>query len=230
MEQDGTVVAAALMTPPFNLVLAKPRTGAALGLLAEQLHGLGVELPGVTGAVPEVDGFAAAWERLAGVRRRVRMRQGICAAEAARPPVSVPGRLRRATPADRPLVIDWWRAFEDESLPADGARIGAEANADRRLASAAGGIALWEDVRPVSLAAFGGRTPHGVRIGPVYTPPELRRRGYASALVAELTQDLLDEGRDFCFLYTDLANPTANLLYRTIGYERVAESVDYALD
>ena len=64
----------------------------------------------------------------------------------------------------------------------------------------------------------------------MYTPPELRRRGYASALVARLTQHLLDGGRDFCFLYTDLANPTANRIYRNIGYEFVAESADYAFD
>jgi uncharacterized protein len=138
--------------------------------------------------------------------------------------------MRLATQADRQLVLDWSRAFEHESMPADapGGRI--EANVDRRLASPTSGIALWENDEPVSLAGFGGRTPHGVRIGPVYTPPGLRRHGYASALVAHLTKFLLDRGSDFCFLYTDLANPTSNQIYQNVGYEFVAESVDYAFD
>jgi hypothetical protein len=82
---------------------------------------------------------------------------------------------------------------------------------------------LWEDGEPVSLAAAGGPTPNGIRIGPVYTPPELRGRGYASALVAELTRVQLEGGRRFCFLFTDLANPTSNRIYQRVGYEPVTD-------
>ena len=83
---------------------------------------------------------------------------------------------------------------------------------------------FWEDGgAAVSMAGFGGRTPNGVRIGPVYTPPELRGRGYASALTAALTQRLLDGGLRFCFLFTDLANPTSNSIYQRIGYEPVSD-------
>ena len=75
---------------------------------------------------------------------------------------------------------------------------------------------------------FGGPTPNGIRIGPVYTPPELRGRGYASALTAQVSQLQLDRGKRFCFLYTDLANPTSNAIYRRIGYERVCDSRELA--
>jgi predicted GNAT family acetyltransferase len=95
---------------------------------------------------------------------------------------------------------------------------------------------LWEDEgEPVSFAGWGGRTPNGIRVGPVYTPPELRGRGYATAVTAELSQGLLDGrlfdgGRQFCFLYTDLANPTSNAIYERIGYRRVAESAEVLFD
>jgi predicted GNAT family acetyltransferase len=98
------------------------------------------------------------------------------------------------------------------------------------LANAQAGIALWVDGEPVSMAGFSGPTPHGIRIGPVYTPPERRRRGYASALVAALSAKLLAEGRDYCFLYTDLANPTSNKIYTDVGYEHVCESVELVFD
>ena len=71
------------------------------------------------------------------------------------------------------------------------------------------------------MSGFGGPTPSGIRIGPVYTPPELRRRGYASALVAALTASLLESGRRLCFLFTDLANPTSNSIYQQVGYRPV---------
>jgi predicted GNAT family acetyltransferase len=82
----------------------------------------------------------------------------------------------------------------------------------------------------VSLCGYGGRTPHGTRIGPVYTPPDLRARGYGSAVTAHATKEQLDGGRDYCFLYTDLSNPTSNKIYMKIGYERVCDSAEYAFD
>lgn len=223
-------IGGALMTAPFNLVVASPSSPVALPFLAEELHRRDVELPGVTGAIPEAEQFAAAWEQSTGVRGRLRMRQGIYSASSPRPPQGVAGRLRLARRQDRRFLLECFRAFEDESLPVDAARGATEENVDRRLASATSGVALWEDDKPVSIAGFGGQTPNGIRIGPIYTPPELRRRGYASGLVAHLTRHLLDRGNGYCFLYTDLANPTANRIYENVGYEFVCESVDFAFE
>ena len=85
---------------------------------------------------------------------------------------------------------------------------------------------MWCDSAPgrmVSMAIWTGLTPHGVRIGMVYTPPQFRGRGYASNCVAALTRRLLDSGRSFCFLFTDLANPTSNKIYQAIGYRHVCD-------
>jgi uncharacterized protein len=82
----------------------------------------------------------------------------------------------------------------------------------------------------VSMCGYGGRTPHGIRIGPVYTPPDLRGRGYGSAVTALVTKEQLDGDRDHCFLYTDLSNPTSNKIYMQIGYEFVCDSAEYAFE
>jgi predicted GNAT family acetyltransferase len=66
-------------------------------------------------------------------------------------------------------------------------------------------------------------TQNSSRIGPVYTPPEYRKKGYASACVATLSQQLLNQGYQACYLYTDLANPTSNHIYKTIGYQPVCD-------
>jgi hypothetical protein len=82
----------------------------------------------------------------------------------------------------------------------------------------------------VSLAGWGGPTPNGIRIGPVYTPPEHRRRGYGSAVTAAASERNLDRGCRFCFLYTDLANPTSNRIYMDLGYEPVGDSAEYRFE
>jgi predicted GNAT family acetyltransferase len=230
VEDDGDTIGGAVMTPPFNLVVGKPRSAHAIQCIADELRRRRVELPGITGALPEADRFATAWAQLTRLRPRHRMRQGIYKATSSSPPAGVPGEMRLATEEDRPLLVEWSLAFEAEALPEDAPRGRTEANIDRRLAGTGGGIVLWEDGEPVSLAGFGGRTPHGMRMGPVYTPPPLRRRGYASALVAHLTGSLLERGNDYCFLYTDLANPSSNRIYQGVGYEFVCESADYAFE
>jgi uncharacterized protein len=231
VREDAEVVAAALRTPPYNLVLARPRSTEALAALAEAVAG--EELPGVTGTEPEVHEFAELWSQQSGVTGRVNMRQGVYALEQVEPLPAVPGSPRVATADDRGLALRWWMAFGEEVLHEGGpGRELAEVTLDHKLSSTTGGLLLWEDGgEPVSLAGWGGPTPNGIRVGPVYTPPELRGRGYATALTAELSQRLLDGrlfdgGRRFCFLYTDLANPTSNAIYERIGYRRVAEAAE----
>ena len=99
--------------------------------------------------------------------------------------------------------------------------------APERLRS--GSLFVWDNDGPVSMAGWTGKTLNGVRVTFVYTPPEFRRHGYASACVAALTQRLLDEGNRYCCLYTDLANPTSNRIYQQIGYRAVCDVADYAL-
>jgi uncharacterized protein len=231
VRDGGEVVGSALRTPPYNLILARPQSSRALTALAEAVAG--EELPGAVGTEPEVHEFAELWSRHSGVPMRTSMRQGVYALERVEPLPTVPGSGRVATEDDFELLLRWWVAFGEEVLHEGGpGRERAEDNIRHKLFSPTGGFLLWEDEgSTVSLAGWGGPTPNGIRVGPVYTPPELRGRGYATALTAELSRRLLDGrlfdgGRRFCFLYTDLANPTSNAIYERIGYRRVAESAE----
>jgi predicted GNAT family acetyltransferase len=223
----GEAVGAALRTPPHNLVLARPRAPAAQQALASTIAG---PLPGVTAALPEAESFADAWQAKTGTRRRLRISQRIYALEQVRSVEDVPGAPREATDADRPLLRLWLRHFGIEALREEQNEERTERLLDHRLGSESAGFVLWEDGLPVSLAGFGGETPNGVRIGPVYTPPVLRSRGYGSAVTAAVSAERLAAGRRFCFLYTDAANPTSNKIYTEIGYEPVCDAVDYAFE
>ena len=133
--------------------------------------------------------------------------------------------MQRARPAHRALVTEWLAAFQRDVWGTDPTGPETAAMADRWVGDARGrALYLWEVAgRPVSMAGASGATPRGIRIGAVYTPPEGRGRGYASNLVAAVSQAQLDAGRTFCCLYTDLANPTSNHIYQEIGYEPVVD-------
>ncbi|MGZ4482648.1 MAG: GNAT family N-acetyltransferase [Gaiellales bacterium] len=226
VESRGRTVGAALITPPFHLLVARPAEAGVTEALAGAIHAAGRRLPGVTGARPEAEAFATAWAALTGAPVRVRTNMRLFSVNEVRPVTGVPGRLRDADAGDRGLVIGWGRAFAEET-GVQGGGDQMERALDARLQTP-GAVVLWEHGgRPASMAGTGGDTGRTIRIGPVYTPPELRARGYASALVAGLSGRLLDSGHDRCLLYTDLANPTSNRIYQRIGYRPVCDSVEY---
>jgi predicted GNAT family acetyltransferase len=218
---DGDrVVAAALQTPPFQLILSEIDDPAAIGVLARDV--LDRDLPGVVGPVEHVGRFVEAWEALGGPSGHLRFSERIFRLSRVTPARPVAGRARLAEPGDRVVVATWLDAFMREALgesePSD-----IEGMTDRWLARRGRTLHLWENGEVVSLAGIGSPTPNGIRVGPVYTPPAMRGRGYASALVAAASQGELAAGRRFCFLFTNLANPTANHIYQTIGYEPVRD-------
>ncbi len=226
---QGRVVVAALCTPPFPLVLSECEdTACYTALAADALDALG-GLSGVSGPAASVGEFVSAWGSLTGDRARVSVAMRVYEAREVVEPRPVAGGLRDAGPQDRELVLDWLEAFVAEASPDDNLEDAGEW-IDRNAADPDGRLVLWDDGATVSLAACGGATPHGIRIGPVYTPPELRGRGYASAVTAELTRQLLAGDHDFCFLFTDLANPTANSIYQRIGYRPVTDFERWKFD
>jgi len=224
--ENGRVVGAAVRTPPWQLVLSEIDDTGAIGCLVADLSA--ETLPGWLGPVDAAREFANEWRAATGQEARLGLAERIFRLTSVRAPKGVHGGMTPATVADRDLLVDWTTAFVDEALDGEKPEP-VDVIVDRGLA--AGRITyLWLDEdRPVSMAGAGGLTPHGIRIGPVYTPRQHRRRGYASALVAAASQAQLDAGKAFCFLFTDLANPTSNHIYQEIGYEPVRDVQQYVL-
>lgn len=221
----GRVVAAALQTPPHNLVLSHVEDLRSVDALARALAG--DALPGVLGPRAAARRFAERWAARTGRRPERTMAERIFRLSAVRPPRPAAGRMRIAGPGDRGLIVAWLQAFVDEALGETFEDAGEAA--DRWIAGRGRTLYLWQDGdMTVSLCGVGGATPTGIRVGPVYTPPEHRGRGYASNLVATASQAQLDAGRRFVFLFADLANPTSNEIYQSIGYDPVADFERYA--
>jgi predicted GNAT family acetyltransferase len=221
----GRVVATSTQTPPWNLVLSEMDDPAAVEVVVEDR----IDEPprGVIGPSALSARFADAWARRTGSPTQRVMQERAFRLSAVTMPRPTTGSMRAVVPTDRDLVARWLGEFIVEALGDSPDDI--EELTDRWITAPGRTMRLWiDDGVPVSMTGFGALTPNGQRVGPVYTPPELRGRGYASNLVAQGSQAALDSGRRFLFLFTDLANPTSNKIYQAIGYEPVTDIDRYS--
>ncbi len=228
VEDGGQPMAVALRTPPHDLIVSFDVSAEAVAAIAAALRERGEDLPGVMADVATAAAFAKAWRGLGGPRFELARSERIYRLEAVRAPAQVAGGMRTATEDDSGLAESWLEAFARDT--GEAGRGDAARTVGRFIPArpGTGALMLWEvDDEPVSMAGYSGPTPRGMRVSAVYTPPSLRGRGYASACVAALSQHLLNEGRRFCFLFTDLANPTSNHIYQQIGYGPVCDVSHY---
>ena len=223
----GRVVGVAMQTPPQN-VLVSEMDAAVVAPIAAAVAELGATVPGVLGPTAVARAFADQWTARTHTTASLNLRERIFRIDRVVAPRPVSGTWRIAEERDRALLAEWSWAFRLEAIPGVPLRDDRHEMADRWIRRLSRTIYLWEDGDVVSLAGAGGETPSGTRIGPVYTPRELRGRGYASNLVAATTQHQLDSGRQFCFLFTDLANPTSNKIYQALGFSPVCDFDQYA--
>ncbi len=226
-DDRGEIALVALRTPPHNLVLAGcgRRLEAAVQTAVEHLSESQVALPGVIGPRPTAETFARLWSDGTGDGVELQVELEIYRLDEVRQVSRSPGRLRRADAADSELAATWLEDFAREALLEKLRADDVWRRVERSIRQ--GRLFFWEDGEPVSMATTARRTQRGMAISSVYTPPQFRRKGYATSCVAALSRLLLDEGLDFCCLYADLANPTSNRIYRRIGYRPVGESVVY---
>lgn len=224
-DENETLTGAAILTPPYNLLLARGTPPDALPDLIAVLRDGNWPVPGVVGPRAEAEACAADWARITDQTFRATMNMRCYELREVIPPARpADGRLRAAGPDDLDLLIRWTDAFNEEAIPDDPPR---DIPAAVRRLIEAGSLFVWvDDGAVVSMAVKVRPAGQGIKITYVYTPPELRRRGYATSCVAALSRHCLDDlGYAWCTLFTDLSNPTSNDIYREVGYEPVCDFV-----
>lgn len=221
VHDEESTVGIAWMTPPYPLGLSLMPL-AAVKALVDYLDPLAPKVSGVVGPKDVAKEFCDIFTERHRCSIQSKMEQRIFQAKYIQCPFAVTGFMRVVQEGELDLLSEWiYHYAVDCKLPADRN----EARKTAELSVKLQNRYFWiVDDQPVAMANFSGKTPNGIRVSGVYTPPKFRRKGYASALVAGLSQKLLNEGSEFCFLYTDLANPTSNNIYQKIGYEPVGDS------
>ncbi len=233
--RDGSdVVGMAMRTAPFPpyALFVLPMPERAARQLARALHARGEHVGGVNGARTAAEALAGESARLQAGTAEVDEHTRLFELATLVDPAPVPGRLRPAHAGDLELVAAWFNAFEAEAAQQAGRpapeRAGLRFEVDDvedRIDE--GRVWLWEDEHGEVVHLTGAQQPAlGVtRIGPVYTPPRHRGRGFASAGVAGVTSELVAAGLRVC-LFTDQANPTSNRIYQALGFEPVVDMVN----
>ena len=225
VRQGTEVLAAAMMTPPHNVVVFCTHgnnTRDVFNLIARSLRDADWPVPGVLGPNEAALAFAQGWREVAKEEFELKVHERVYELREVIQPPQPAGSMRPARPDELDLAADWVLAFHQESVPNDTLTLN-EARENVRHKIDEQYIFFWDDGEPVAMAGQSRLTPNGACIGPVYTPPQFRRKGYASALTAALSQRLLDSGKKFTTLFTDLSNPTSNAIYQRIGYQSVCD-------
>ena len=228
VHEDGVVTGAAMRVEGWSLIVsALPARFAPA--VADVLAGQAPEPTGVSGPRDEAEAFATAWRARTGRGCSSVMGQRLFELGTLTPPAGVPGGSRVATLADLDLLDAWYHDFAEDALPADWPRAGRDDIA--RMIAAGHPNVLWEvDGEPVSMATARPPAADMSRIGPVWTPPEHRNRGFGSAVTAAATQWALDAGARHVVLFTDLANPVSNSIYQRIGFRPLLDAVDMTFE
>ncbi len=222
--RNGPKIVGVVFQSPLSFMatltpMARPGVVAVVDAIVEQ----GVHLPGVNGDASTAARFAGQWaERTKSAATPTRGTRIYQIARLVRPR-EVAGGCRVAQERDRDILIEWFDKFHEEAVGERQFRDTA-ALVDDRLDR--GQLWVWEDGPPVSMTGVSAPVAGVQRVAPVYTPPRQRNHGYASALVGQVSEAVLARGHR-CMLYTDLANPTSNSVYRALGYRAVDEALEY---
>ncbi len=210
-------------SPRTFFATVTPMPTAATAVLADSIVASGTELPGVHGEAATVASLTGRWCESSGRGALPVEGQRLYEVEEVVDSRPARGTPRRAIPRDEAHLVTSFLAFGEEiGEPMPDAEAVVRRRLDRELW-------VWDDDGPTAVAGLSAPVAGVVRVGPVYTPDELRGRGYASGLVAAVSR-WAREGGDRCILYTDLANPTSNSIYRALGYRAVAEGIRYEFD
>jgi hypothetical protein len=220
VEEGPQIVGCAFRTPPYRLgITALPLE--AIPALVDSVGLVYRTLSGVAGPEPAATAFTAAWLERHGGSSFVRARQQLLEHRAIIPLARVPpGALRPAIVADGSIAQAWGAAFARETgLTALDGSVCARLIAARRLY-------FWDDGGARCMVGLLRETSDAAAIGILYTPPQLRERGYATASIAALSRHLLDRGLSRSYFCLDPADGATYSICVRLGYGVIQNTVD----
>ncbi|MBD3195807.1 MAG: GNAT family N-acetyltransferase [Candidatus Lokiarchaeota archaeon] len=228
-DNRDNILLVSLRTPPYNLVISYTKDLGSIKYLATQLNKNSISLPGCLGFKEGVEKFNNKWIKINHLKQKIAMNERIYQLKKVNKNLLGNDNFIVADINYESLVISWAKDFLKEALK--------EIQNKEIFVNYINQI--YDDIKnekifllihegePVTMARKAGKTPNGNLINFVYTPPNLRRKGYATQSVAKLSQKLLNEGNRYCYLFTDLSNPTSNSIYKKIGYKPIIDFVQY---
>lgn len=222
--ENGVLKLISLQTPPYNQVISYTEDLTTIPFLVEELSHTTPDIPGILGFKEGAQKFGQLWTKKHHKTLQLDMHERVYQLEEVNPETLGTHEFQLATIADKQLIHEWTKAFTLEATPSGPLQeeVTRQKHIDRAINHQRIYV-LKDNDTLVTMAQKAGHTPHGQTINAVYTPPKERRKGYETEVVAKLSQNILNDGKKYCFLFTDLANPTSNKIYQNIGYQPIID-------
>ncbi|MBY8989788.1 MAG: GNAT family N-acetyltransferase [Candidatus Lokiarchaeota archaeon] len=225
---DDEIKLVSLRTPPYNQILSYTDELKTIDVLIDALNKVKPGIPGILGFTEGAKRFSKLWCKRNGLKSKIVMNERIYKLESVAEDTLGNKKFIKATDTYENIILQWGRAFMLEALPDRAPEMIERSLKHFKTDINEGRIfLLFDNELPVSMARKAGKSPNGIAVNAVYTPPHLRRKGYATECVAKSSKLLLEEGNKYCFLFTDLSNPTSNSIYQKIGYRPIMDVDEY---
>ncbi|MHA2053105.1 MAG: GNAT family N-acetyltransferase [Candidatus Hodarchaeales archaeon] len=231
VSKNNKVELVSIRTPPHNQLLSYTDKLNTINFLVEELSKIASDLPGVMGFKAGALRFAQRWVLKNNISYKLDMHERIYQLDKVNKETLGPNHFSLAIPDEKKLLLNYLEAFIKEALPKTSPEEIKRSQKRLELAIENQKVYVLKiKEKIVSMVQRAGETPNGQTINMVYTPPAERRKGYATETVAKVSQKILHEGKKYCFLFTDLTNPTSNKIYQTIGYKPVIDMDVYLFE
>ncbi|MEJ2248383.1 MAG: GNAT family N-acetyltransferase [Candidatus Lokiarchaeota archaeon] len=223
--KNGIIQLAAIRTPPYSLVLSDTSEIKSIKKLVKYLADKNESLPGIIGFKEGAKTFAEDWSEIFHQNYELGTNERIYKLEEVNTSLlkSTSNELVQTDENYEFKILNWAKKFIFEALPDEKDKIKNSLERTKKEIKKGAIFLLLNQNIPVSMARMAGETLNGRIVNLVYTPPKFRKKGYATELVAKLSQHILDLGYKFCLLFTDLSNPTSNKIYMNVGYKPITD-------
>ncbi|MFX1365334.1 MAG: GNAT family N-acetyltransferase [Promethearchaeota archaeon] len=224
VKHNDEIKLVSLRTPPYNQLISYTENLKSIDTLIDIMLRKNMQLPGITGFKDGVKRFIQLWCEDKNLKPQLIRNERVYKLEKVSKGFLGNREFFVGTEGNQSLILSWAREFILEALnETEESFITRSLEGVKNDIKAKKIFLLKDGQEIVSMARKAGKTPNGNLVNLVYTPPNLRRKGYATESVAKLSKLILEEGNLFCFLFTDLMNPVSNTIYQKIGYNPVID-------
>jgi predicted GNAT family acetyltransferase len=228
IQRKGKIVLVAIMTPPHNLVLSYTQVMKSIEHLIRFLINNNIELPGLLAFKKSAQRFVKLWTKKKKISHNLVMNERVYKLERVNERYLGSHAFSPVDLSYESLILKWLKSFIEEALPHENSEIDEELRKlTRQRIKENRYYMLFDNEVPVSMVHRARNTPNGNLINQVFTPYDLRGRGYATEAVARISKVILDDGNRYCFLFTDLSNLTSNKIYQDVGYKPIMDIDQY---
>lgn len=228
LDENNIAIAAALRSHSDRPFIVTEMLPTDVDLLIKDLSENKINLKAVVGEEVTATYFKDVWTRLNQLNFKINIHLGVYECFEVVFPKLILGELIEASIEHKEILMDYMTGFQRDCFPEvvpDSEHT--KTLMERFLDNKSAFLLLSPDKELVSMAANTRSTINGGTISLVYTPPHLRGKGLASSTVALLAHKIMNDGKKFANLFTDLANPTSNSIYQKIGFLKIGQNIHY---